>query len=158
MVPPHRGADVIVKSGIGDKDGWIPTDKSTLRVKGQENVYAIGDATDIPVSKTGVTAHLESMVAAGNIISSLKGEGALHKYTGRINCPFEMGGGKASFVIGTYDTPVREVQPSRMKYAMKRGLAHIYWRTLSGNWDWLLNLYFGTTDIVEEVSKVESAA
>src|SRR5712692_9117067 len=43
MVPPHRGADVIIKSGIGDKDGWIPTDKNTMRIKGQENVYALGD-------------------------------------------------------------------------------------------------------------------
>jgi sulfide:quinone oxidoreductase len=158
MVPPHRGADVIIKSGIGDKDGWIPTDKNTLKVKGQENVYAIGDATDIPVSKTGVTAHLEAMVAAHNIISSIRGECELHKYTGRINCPFEMGAGKAAFVIGTYDTPVKQVQPTRIKYAMKRGFEHFYWRTLSGNWDWLLNLYFGKTDIVEEVSKVESAA
>ena len=153
MVPPHRGADVIIKSGIGDKDGWIPTDKNTMRIKGQENAYAIGDATDIPVSKTGVTAHLEAMVAAGNIVSSIRGEGMLHKYTGRINCPFEMGSGKAAFVIGTYDKPVKKVQPTRTKYAMKRGFALLYWRTLSGNWDWLLNLYFGKTDKAEQPLK-----
>ncbi len=149
MVPPHRGADVIIKSRIGDRDGWIPTDKNTLKIKGQENAYAIGDATDIPVSKTGVTAHLEAIVTARNIISSIRGEGELHKYTGRINCPFEMGAGKAAFVIGTYDSPVKQIQPSRTKYAMKKGFAHFYWRTLSGNWDWLLKMYFGKTDIVE---------
>ncbi len=32
---------------------------------------------------------------------------------------------------------------------MKKAFAHFYWRTLSGNWDWLLNLYFGKTDTVE---------
>ena len=31
MVPPHRGADVVVESGIGDADGWIPADKNTMR-------------------------------------------------------------------------------------------------------------------------------
>jgi sulfide:quinone oxidoreductase len=67
MVPPHRGADVVIKSGIGDADGWIPTDKNTMRIVGYENAYAIGDATNIPLSKTGVTAHLESIVAVSNI-------------------------------------------------------------------------------------------
>jgi sulfide:quinone oxidoreductase len=150
MVPPHRGADVIMRSGIGDKDGWIPTDKHTMKIKGYDNAYAIGDATDIPVSKTGVTAHLEAKVAASNIISSIQELGKLHKYTGRINCPFEMGAGKAAFVIGSYDKPVKQVQPSRIRHIMKKGFERVYWRSLSGNLDWLLDTYFGTTDVVEE--------
>jgi len=145
MVPPHRGADVVVKSGIGDADGWVPTDKYTLRVRGLEDVYAIGDATDIPVSKTGVTAHLEAHVAASNIVSSIRNKRVLYKYNGRINCPFEMGSGKASFVVGSYYMPVKEIQPTRVRQAMKIAFSRFYWRTLSGNWDWLLNAYFGKT-------------
>ncbi len=150
MVPPHRGADVVVNSKIGDADGWIPTDKRTMRVKGFENVYAIGDATDIPVSKTGVTAHLEAIVAAKNITASILEEGNLYKYTGRINCPFEMGSGRASFVVGSYDMPVKQIEPSRTRYLLKRAFARFYWRTLSGNWDWLLDRYFGKTRDVEK--------
>jgi len=149
MVPPHRGADVIIKSGIGDADGWIPTDKNSMRIQGYENAYAIGDATNIPVSKTGVTAHLEAIVATNNVVSWIRGKKELYKYNGRINCPFEMGSGKASFVVGSYDTPVKEIQPSRIRYAMKKAFARFYWRTLSGNWDWLLNTYFGKTHEVE---------
>jgi sulfide:quinone oxidoreductase len=149
MVPPHRGADVIIKSGLGDKDGWIPTDKYTMNVKGYDNAYAIGDCTDIPVSKTGVTAHLEAKVAANNIISSIENLGQTHKYTGRINCPFEMGSGKAAFVVGSYEKPVKEIHPSRIRHVMKRGFERIYWRSLTGNLDWLLDTYFGATDIVE---------
>jgi sulfide:quinone oxidoreductase len=145
MVPPHRGADVVVKSGIGDEDGWISTDKNTLKISGYENAYAIGDATNIPVSKTGVTAHLEAIVAVKNIVSSIRGSGRFFEYNGRINCPFEMGSGKASFVVGSYDMPVKEIQPSRIRYAMKKAFARFYWRTLSGNWDWLFNTYFGKT-------------
>jgi len=149
MVPPHRGADVVVKSGIDDADGWIPTDKYTMRIQGYENAYAIGDATNIPVSKTGVTAHLEAIVASNNIISSVRKRKAVYKYNGRINCPFEMGDGRASFVVGSYDMPVKEIQPSRMRYAMKKAFGRFYWRTLSGNWDWLLEAYFGKTYRVE---------
>ncbi len=154
MVPPHRGADVIMRSGIGDHDGWVPTDKHTMKIPGYENAYAIGDATNIPVSKTGVTAHLEAKVATNNIVSSIRQLGQLHKYTGRINCPFEMGSGKAAFVIGSYDKPVREVKPSRIRHLMKRGFERMYWRSLSGNLDWLLDTYFGATDIVEEQQAV----
>jgi sulfide:quinone oxidoreductase len=149
MVPPHRGADVVMKSGIGDADGWIPTDKGTMRIVGYEDAYAIGDATNIPVSKTGVTAHLQAIVAVENIISSIRRSGRLFKYNGRINCPFEMGSGQASFVVGTYEKPVRQIQPSRIRYLMKKMFARFYWRTLSGSWDWLLMAYFGKTYTIE---------
>jgi sulfide:quinone oxidoreductase len=149
MVPPHRGADVILKSGIGDADGWIPTDKNTMKIAGYENAYAIGDATNIPVSKTGVTAHLEAITAVNNIVSTIRQRRELYKYDGRINCPFEMGSGKASFVIGSYDMPVKEIQPSRIRYMMKKVFARFYWRTLSGSFDWVFDLYFGKTHTVE---------
>ena len=150
MVPPHRGADVVVKSGIGDADGWIPADKNTMRIIGHENAYAIGDATNIPVSKTGVTAHLEAITATDNIVSAIRQGSELHKYNGRINCPFEMGSGKAAFVIGSYDMPVKEIHPSRVRYMMKKAFAKFYWRTLSGSLDWLFSLYFGRTQTVEK--------
>jgi sulfide:quinone oxidoreductase len=149
LVPPHRGADVVVNSGIGDADGWIPTDKNTMRITGYENAYAIGDATNIPVSKTGVTAHLEAITAANNIASAIRQRRELYKYNGRINCPFEMGSGKAAFVIGSYDMPVKEIHPSRIRYMMKKAFAQFYWRTLSGSLDWLFSLYFGKTQTVE---------
>ena len=154
MVPPHRGADVVKKSGIGDSDAWIPTDKNSMRIAGCENEYAIGDATNIPVSKTGVTAHLEAMVAAKNVVASIRNRAELYTYNGRINCPFEMGSGKAAFVVGSYDMPVKEIQPNRVRYLMKKLFANFYWRTLSGNWDWLLSTYFGKTFEKETVPKV----
>ncbi|MEM4292095.1 MAG: FAD/NAD(P)-binding oxidoreductase, partial [Archaeoglobaceae archaeon] len=54
-IPPHKGAKVIIDSEISD-DGWIPTDKYTLRVKGYDDTFAIGDATDLPVNKAGSVA------------------------------------------------------------------------------------------------------
>jgi sulfide:quinone oxidoreductase len=149
MVPPHRGADVIIESKIGDADGWIPTDKNTMRIVGYENAYAVGDATNIPISKTGVTAHLESVTVAHSIASAVRQRGQLYKYNGRINCPFEMGSHTATFVIASYDMPVKEIQPTRLSYLMKKGFAMMYWQTLSGRWDWIFDLYFGKTRSVE---------
>jgi len=151
MVPPHRGSDVVIKSGVGDVDGWIPTDKNTMRIVGHENAFAVGDATNIPVSKTGVTAHLQAITATNNIVSSIKSRRELYKYNGRIHCPFEMGSGKAAFVIGSYHMPVKEMQPTRIPYIMKRAFAKFYWRTLSGNWNWIFDTYFGKTHTVEKL-------
>jgi hypothetical protein len=60
-----------------------------------------------------------------------------------------MGSGKAAFVVGSYDVPVKEIHPSRIRYMMKKAFARFYWRTLSGSLDWLFGLYFGRTQTVE---------
>jgi sulfide:quinone oxidoreductase len=144
-VPPHHGADVIINSGIGDADGYIPTDRGTMRVDGQEGVYAIGDATDIPVSKSGVVAHLQSVVVAHNIVSEMQKSPDLLQYNGRINCPMEVGHRKAIFVSATYTSPPTDQTPSMVKYYMKRSFAMIYWRALNGSLERIFDLFFGKT-------------
>jgi sulfide:quinone oxidoreductase len=142
-VPPHRGAEVIMASGLGDEEGWIQTDKGTLRVKGLDRVYAIGDATNIPISKSGVVAHLQAEVAAMNIAAEIKGAGAPIHYNGRINCPLELGGRRAIFVSGTYETPPARQEPSLLKYLMKRTFSSLYWPMLKGRLDLVFELYLG---------------
>ena len=150
LVPPHRGADVIVKSGIGDADGWIPTDRYSMRIVEYADAYAIGDATDIPIAKTGVAAHLEARVAVNNIVNTVRGERNTYTYSGRTNCPFEVGSGRATFVVGSYNVPVKQMYPTRVRYAMKKVFSRMYWQTLSGGWDWLFGMYFGKTCLKNE--------
>lgn len=144
-IPPHRGTSVVRDSGIGDEEGWIPTDRGNMRIKGYDDAFAIGDATDIPVSKSGVVAHLESKVVARNLIAAMDGSQVEYEYDGRINCPMELGRHRAIFVSATYKTPPTQQSPSLVKYAMKRGFASLYWLTLSGRWEWLMDAYFGST-------------
>ncbi len=158
-VPPHRGTDVIRNSGIGDEDGWIPADKGTMRVKGHDDAFAIGDATNIPVSKSGVVAHLQSPVVTENILLGLGGSSESVEYNGRINCPMEVGRHRAVFVSATYTTPVAKQSPSMVKYFMKRSFSTMYWRTMKGNMEWLMGLYFGKTSSPQvEPKEAEKAA
>lgn len=78
LVPPHRGAQVIEESCLGDEQGWLPTDRATLDVKGQSHIYALGDATDLPVSKSGSAAHFEAKVVAHRLIAEIRGEESGH--------------------------------------------------------------------------------
>jgi sulfide:quinone oxidoreductase len=144
-IPPHHGADVIINSGIGDADGYVPTDKGTMRVVGQQGVYAIGDATNIPVSKSGVVAHLQSVVVAHNIVAEIEKSTDLLEYNGRINCPMEVGHRRAIFVSATYTSPPKDQTPSLVKYLMKRSFAMVYWRALNGSLEAMFDLFFGKT-------------
>ena len=144
-VPPHHGADVIINSGLGDQDGYVPTNRGTMQVVGQEGVYCIGDATNIPVSKSGVVAHLQSVVVAHNIVAEIEKSHDLVEYNGRINCPMEVGRHKAIFVSATYASPPVDQTPSTVKYYMKRSFAMIYWRALNGSLEMIFDVFFGKT-------------
>jgi len=150
-IPPHRGTRVVRESGFGDEDGWIKANRRTMMVEGHDDAFAIGDATNIPISKSGVVAHLESKVVAENIASEVEGTGRVREYNGRINCPMEVGNKRAIFVSATYKNPPSDQSPSLVKYAMKRGFGAIYWSALSGRWEWMVDAFLGQTS--EEVAK-----
>jgi sulfide:quinone oxidoreductase len=144
-IPPHHGASVVIDSGIGDEDGYVPTDRGTMRVAGQQGVYCIGDATNIPVSKSGVVAHLQSVVVAHNIVAEIEKSSDILEYNGRINCPMEVGHHRAIFVSATYTSPPADQTPSLVKYYMKRSFAMIYWRALNGSFERVFDIFFGKT-------------
>jgi sulfide:quinone oxidoreductase len=144
-VPPHHGEKVVVESGIGDEDGWVSADKGTMTVTGNDNVFAIGDATAIPISKSGVVAHLQSVVVADNIISDVNGSSDRVRYNGRINCPMEVGDRRAIFVSSTFTSPPVDQKPSLVKYIEKRSFSMIYWRALNGSLEPIFNVFFGQT-------------
>ena len=144
-IPPHRGSDVIISSGIGDEDGYVPTDRGTMQVVGQKGVYCVGDATNIPVSKSGVVAHLQSVVVAHNVVTEIEKSQDLLEYNGRINCPMEVGHHRAIFVSATYTSPPTDQTPSLVKYFMKRTFSIIYWRALNGSLEPIFDVFFGKT-------------
>lgn len=141
-IPPHIGSPTVRDSAFTDDEGWVKADRHTMKVDGYDDVYALGDCTNIPISKSGVVAHLQAGVVAENICSDLIGSGTVSRFSGRINCPLEVGGGRAIFVSATYARQPRKMQPSRIRYLMKRGFSRMYWTMLSGFWEPFFNIYF----------------
>lgn len=132
VVPAHRGAKVILDSGIGDEGGWIPTDRYTLRMEGSENVYVLGDATNLPVSKAGSTAHYQADVVVSNIIDNIKGLPANHRYDGKVFCFIEGGLDKATYISFSYTNPPQPNEPSEMLHWFKLMYNEIYWLSVRG--------------------------
>ena len=67
-IPTNMGDDVIERSGMGDDLNFVPTHHHTLQSKDHENVFVIGDATDVPASKAGSVAHFQSKTLKDNIL------------------------------------------------------------------------------------------
>src|SRR6266581_511094 len=113
LVPPHRGQKVIEASRLGDERGWIPVDKNTLKHTQFDHVWAIGDATNIPISKSGSVAHYEATIAAAEIAAAVKGEAPpAHVYDGKVMCFLETGHGQATTIRFDYDHPPVSPAPS----------------------------------------------
>ena len=131
LVPPHRGQKVIEDSRLGDPRGWIPVNKNTLKHTGFENIWAIGDATNIPISKSGSVAHYEATVAAAEIVAAVKGEAPpAHVYDGKVMCFLETGQGQATTIRFDYDHPPVSPEPSAFWHWAKALFNKSYWHTV----------------------------
>jgi len=130
LVPPHKGAQVVIDSGLGDTGGWLPTDKHTLQVNGRDRIYALGDATNLPISKSGSTAHFEAPVIASRIASLVKGTAPEENYGGRVMCFLETGNGKATALRFDYEHPPTPPQPNRGWHLAKWLFNRLYWETV----------------------------
>ncbi|MCC6674326.1 MAG: NAD(P)/FAD-dependent oxidoreductase [Thermomicrobiales bacterium] len=128
MVPPHRGSKVIIDTGLGDRMGWLPTDRFTLAVANQEDIYGLGDATDIPVSKSGSAAHFEAKVLADRIVHRITGkETGDMLYDGRVLCFLETGYGQATQLAFDFENPPQPPKPSRYYHYQKTLFNKVYW-------------------------------
>lgn len=145
-VPPHKGAQVVIDSGLAPKSGWVPTDRHTLQVKRMvapgtsdedtprfANIYALGDTTDLPLSKAGSTAHFEAPVIAERVSAAIKGtppSGKHASYEGRVMCFFEVGDGKGTLLQFDYEHPPRPPKPNQLWHLGKIVFNKTYWHTV----------------------------
>jgi len=104
IVPVNMGSDVIERSGLGDDLNFVPTDKYTLRSEKYENIFVLGDASNIPTSKSGSVVHFSADVLFENLMSAIEGRPLMAKFDGHSNCYIETGFGKGSIIDFNYDT------------------------------------------------------
>ena len=134
LVPPHKGQQFLIDSGSRRRRvaGCRPT-AHTLLVGGRPNVYALGDATDLPLSKAGSTAHFEAPVVAERIAAAVEGRAPTGKhadYEGKVMCFFEIGDGKGTLLQFDYDHPPRPPKPNQLWHLGKIVFNKTYWHTV----------------------------
>jgi len=134
LVPPHKGQQFLMDSGLAPAPGgWLPTDRHTLLVGERTNVYALGDATNLPLSKAGSTAHFEAPVVAERIAAAIEGRAPAGKhadYEGKVMCFFEIGDGKGTLLQFDYDHPPKPPKPNQLWHLGKIVFNKTYWHTV----------------------------
>ena len=111
-IPTNMGDSLIERSGLGDDLNFVPTHKNTLQAKVKENVFVIGDATDVPASKAGSVAHFESDVLTENVLRFIEGKPLAEDFDGHTNCFIESGNRKGFLIDFNYDVePVEGTFP-----------------------------------------------
>src|SRR5215216_406081 len=79
LVPPFRGSSAGSCLGITNEEGYIHVD-STMRVAGQERIYAVGDCTNFDGPKMGHMAVRQAEVAAANLAAEIEGRAPVARY------------------------------------------------------------------------------
>ncbi|MGB9373088.1 MAG: FAD/NAD(P)-binding oxidoreductase [Jiangellales bacterium] len=103
-VPLNMGADFIARSDLGDELNYVPVDKETLLSTQYDNIFAIGDASDIPASKAGSVAHFAMDLFPTNFLRHVQGLAMTEKFDGHANCFIETGHGKGLLIDFNYET------------------------------------------------------
>jgi sulfide:quinone oxidoreductase len=85
-VPVNMGADFVGRSGLGDELNYVPVDKHTLLSTKYPNIFALGDASDIPASKAGSVAHFACEVFVENFLKHIDGLPMTVAFDGHANC------------------------------------------------------------------------
>ncbi len=103
-VPVNMGADYVERSGLGDELNYVPVDKETLLCDDYDNIFAIGDASNIPASKAGSVAHFSMDLFPENFLRHVAGLQMTEKFDGHANCFIETGHGKGLLIDFNYET------------------------------------------------------
>ncbi len=109
MVPPHTGQTFLLGTPIVDESGWVNVNTKTLQNEDYPNIFAIGDAANLPVSKAGSSAHYQAMAVAHSLRDVLKGKIDIsevkEKYNGHATCLVMTSLTSAMFFDFNYNRP-----------------------------------------------------
>ena len=134
VVPPQSAPDVVKRSALADAAGWVEADKYTLQHPRFPNVFALGDASSLPTSRTGAAVRKQAPVLVDNLLAHRAGTPLAARYNGYASCPLVTGYGKLVLAEFDYDGkpvesfPFDQSQERYSMYALKvYGLPELYW-------------------------------
>lgn len=142
-VPLNMGAGFVGRSGMGDELNHVRVDPYTFLADDHDDVFALGDAANLPTSKAGSVAHFAVDVFVENFVRHVEGLPMLARFDGHANCFIESGDGKAMLLDFNYDTepllgtfplpgigPLRLLAESEANHLGKLAFRWIYWHML----------------------------
>jgi sulfide:quinone oxidoreductase len=134
-VTPPLGPPEFVRTGaLANADGWVEVDKFTLQHVRYPDVFALGDASSLPTSKTGAAIRKQAPVVVENLLALRASQPLTETYDGYTSCPVVTGRGKLIMAEFNYAKepvetfPVDQREERFSMYALKAYmLPRLYW-------------------------------
>jgi sulfide:quinone oxidoreductase len=131
------GADFVDRSGLGDELNHVKVDKGTFLSNDFDNIFAVGDAANLPTSKAGSVAHFAVEVFEENFVRHIKGLPMTEMFDGHANCFIETGAGKGMLIDFNYDTeplPGKYPLPGIGPFSLLKETELNHWGKLMFKW------------------------
>ncbi len=137
VTPPQSAPDFIKSSPLANANGWIDVEKHTLQHTKYKNIFACGDAANLPVSRTGAAIRKQAPVVVSNLLAIMNGKSMTTSYSGYSSCPIITGYDKLVLAEFDYDNKPMETFPfdqSKERWSMyqmkKYLLPYLYWNQI----------------------------
>lgn len=102
LAPPQSAPDFIKNSPLVSDAGWVDVDSKTMQHTKFSNIFGLGDASNLPTSKTGAAIRKQAPVVVENILKLISSNSLSSKeYNGYTSCPLVTGYGK--MVLAEFD-------------------------------------------------------
>jgi len=82
VTPPMSAPDFISRSVLADSKGWVDVNPQTLQHTRFPNVFALGDCSNLPTSKTGAAIRKQAPVLVRNLRAFMAGQPLQAAYPG----------------------------------------------------------------------------
>jgi sulfide:quinone oxidoreductase len=139
-VPPQSAPDFIKKSPVTDPNnayGYVEINPKTMQHTRFPNIFALGDCSNAPCSKTGAAIRKQSPVVVQNVLSFVRNEPLRAEYTGYSACPIPTQYGKLMLAEFDYTNkptmtfPFDQTKPKRSMWILKKNvLPWLYWNKI----------------------------
>ncbi len=134
VTPPMGPPAFLATSPLADKEGWVDVDRETLRHTRFSNIFALGDCSNLPTSKTGAAIRKQAPVLVRNLRAAMQGKPLTARYDGYTSCPLVTGIGKLVLAEFNYKKepdesfPVDQSKERWSMWVLKRYLLPLmYW-------------------------------
>jgi sulfide:quinone oxidoreductase len=137
VTPPQSAPDFVRNSQLASAAGWVDVDKNTLQHIRYKNIFSLGDAAGLPISKTGAAIRKQMPVVAHNLLALIQNRALEASYQGYTSCPLVTGYGKLVLAEFDYNNVPQETFPfdqSKERWTMyqlkKQVLPRLYWNMI----------------------------
>ena len=134
VTPPLGPPGFVRASGLANADGWVDVDKFSLQHVRYPEVFGLGDASNVPTSKTGAAVRKQAPIVVANLLARRAGQELTARYDGYTSCPVITGRGKLIMAEFNYAKEPVETFPVDQRverfsmYALKAYmLPRLYW-------------------------------